>query len=195
MASVRLACCRAIVCGHPEACCSAPGRARRVIVQLVAKAGSIPYAFEPASITAQYGGTLRFIEDAAMIHNVRFTSHPSGSKLGAATTGPYLTTKRQRYDLLIECRFTEGHHDFVCDPHALSANMSETPIVPEFSVAPSRHRARRLPGDHRRASRKGSLGIHVGKHDGFRPNAVPVVMGETGGIVGCRRTSRWTLEA
>ena len=90
-----------------------------VVVKLVAKAGSIPYAFEPASITAQSGDTLRFIEDAAMIHNVRFTSHPSGSKLGAATTGPYLTTKGQTYDLLIDGRFTEGHYEFVCDPHEM----------------------------------------------------------------------------
>jgi plastocyanin len=89
-----------------------------VIVKLVTRAGSIPYAFEPASVTAQVGDTLRFIEDAAMLHNVRFTSHPRGSKLGAATTGPYLTTKGQTYDLLVDGRFTEGHYDFVCDPHA-----------------------------------------------------------------------------
>lgn len=90
-----------------------------VIVKLVTKAGSVPYAFEPASITAQQGDTLRFIEDAAVIHNVRFTSHPSGSKLGAATTGPYLTTKGETYDLIINGRFTVGHYDFVCDPHAM----------------------------------------------------------------------------
>lgn len=90
-----------------------------VVVKLVTKAGSIPYAFEPASVTAQQGDTLRFIEDAAMLHNVRFTSHPSGSKLGAATTGPYLTTKGQKYDLIIDGRFAAGHYEFVCDPHQM----------------------------------------------------------------------------
>ncbi len=90
-----------------------------VVVRLVAKAGSIPFTFEPASITAQYGDTLRFLEDAAVLHNVRFTSHPRGSTLGAATTGPYLTTKGQTYDLLIDGRFTEGHYEFVCEPHAM----------------------------------------------------------------------------
>ena len=102
---------------------------RLVVVKLVAKAGSVPYAFEPESVTAQYGDTLRFIEDAAMMHNVRFTSHPSGSKLGAATTGPYLTTKGEKYDLLIDGRFTAGHYEFVCDPHAMLGMHGELTVA------------------------------------------------------------------
>ncbi len=121
----RTSCCIAVLLA--SLCALAPMRAQSapatgghlVVVRLVAKAGSIPYAFEPASITVQHGDTLRFIEDAAMLHNVRFTSHPSGSKLGAATTGPYLTTKGQTYDLVIDGRFTDGHYEFVCDPHAM----------------------------------------------------------------------------
>ena len=100
-----------------------------VVVKLVARAGSFPYAFEPASLTAQYGDTLRFIEDAAVLHNVRFTSHPRGSKLGAATTGPYLTAKGQTYTLVIDDRFTAGHYDFVCDPHQMHGMHGELTVA------------------------------------------------------------------
>ena len=86
---------------------------------MVMKGGSVPYAFEPANVTAQHGDTLRFVEDAGVMHNVRFKSHPSSARLGAATTGPYLTNKGQTYDLVIDTRFTDGKYEYVCDPHEL----------------------------------------------------------------------------
>ena len=90
-----------------------------VVVRLVMQAGNIPFAFEPASVTAQQGDTLRFVEDAAAMHNVRFKSHPAGARLGAATAGPYLTAKGQQYDLVVDARFTDGRYEFVCDPHEM----------------------------------------------------------------------------
>ena len=89
-----------------------------IVVKLVEKAGSMPYAFEPASVVARPGDTLRFVEATGAIHNVRFTKQPAGAKLGAATTGPYFTAKGQTYDLIIDRRFAEGTYEYVCDPHA-----------------------------------------------------------------------------
>ncbi|MDQ6886211.1 MAG: plastocyanin/azurin family copper-binding protein [Gemmatimonadota bacterium] len=89
-----------------------------LVVKLVEKGGSTPYAFEPASVVAQLGDTLRFVEATGAIHNVRFTKQPAGAKLGAATSGPYFTAKGQTYDLIIDRRFAGGTYEFVCDPHA-----------------------------------------------------------------------------
>jgi plastocyanin len=88
-----------------------------VVVKLVDRGGATPYAFDPAKITVQPGDTLRFLEEAGVVHNVRFKTHPSAAHLGAAATGPYLTTKGQTYDLVIDSRFAPGSYDFVCDPH------------------------------------------------------------------------------
>jgi plastocyanin len=88
----------------------------------------LPYAFEPASVVAQHGDTVRFIEAAAVMHNVRFTKHAPGAKLGAAESGPYLTTKGQTYDLVIDKRFTDGAYEYVCDPHA-ALGMKGTLVV------------------------------------------------------------------
>lgn len=90
-----------------------------ILVKLVTKGGSVPYAFEPANIIAQHGDTIHFVTDGAAPHNVHFETHPAGAKLGAATTGPYITTKGQAYDVVIDGRFTNGKYEFVCDPHEL----------------------------------------------------------------------------
>jgi plastocyanin len=99
-----------------------------IVVKLVERGGPLPYAFEPASVVAQHGDTVRFIEAAAVMHNVRFTKHARGAKLGAAESGPYLTTKGQTYDLVIDQRFTDGAYEYVCDPHA-AIGMKGTLVV------------------------------------------------------------------
>ena len=101
-----------------------------VVVKMVDRGGSTPYAFEPANVSVQPGDTLRFLETAGVMHNVRFKSHPSGAHLGAAGTGPYLTKKGQTYDLVIDGRFSTGTYNFVCDPHE-SVGMHGTLIVGE----------------------------------------------------------------
>ena len=90
-----------------------------IVVKLVTKGGSVPYVFEPANIKAQRGDTLRFVTDGAAPHNVHFKTHPSGANLGAAASGPYLTTKGQAYNVVIDARFTDGKYDYVCDPHEM----------------------------------------------------------------------------
>lgn len=96
---------------------AASGGPRVIVVKLVVKGGSVPYAFEPANITAERGDTIRFVNEEAVPHDVHFKTHPGGSKLGAASLGPYLTAKGQTYDVVIDARFTDGKYDFVCDPH------------------------------------------------------------------------------
>ncbi len=90
-----------------------------IVVNLVVTGGSKPYAFEPSNITVQRGDTVRFVNTVAVMHNVHFKTHPSDSKLGSITTGPYLITKGQIYNVIIDKRFTDGTYTFVCDPHEL----------------------------------------------------------------------------
>jgi plastocyanin len=90
-----------------------------IIVKLVVKPGSTPYTFEPSSVNAVRGDTVRFIDEEAVPHDVHFTSHPGGTKLGSITVGPYLTNKGQTYDVVIDDRFAAGKYNFVCDPHEL----------------------------------------------------------------------------
>lgn len=88
-----------------------------IVVKLIERGGSIPYAFEPASVTVARGDTLRFVQMANVPHNVRFTKQAHGARLGSATTGPYLVAKGQKYDLVIDARFADGTYEYVCDPH------------------------------------------------------------------------------
>ena len=96
---------------------ASPAGPHILVVKLVQKGGAIPYAFEPALAVAQRGDTVRFMEGAGVMHNVHFTKQAPGAKLGRAATGPYLTTKGQTYDLVIDGRFAEGTYEYVCQPH------------------------------------------------------------------------------
>lgn len=106
---------------------AAPGP-HTIVVRLVDRTGPVPYAFEPANVIAQRGDTVRFTQTAAVMHNVRFTKQAPGAKLGAAASGPYLTTKGQTYNVVIDKRFTDGTYEYVCDPHA-AVGMKGTLIV------------------------------------------------------------------
>jgi len=111
-----------------------PSGPHMLIVKLVDKGGAMPYAFEPAITVAQRGDTVRFVETAGVMHDVHFTKQASGAKLGGATTGPYLTTKGQTYDLVINARFTEGRYEFVCEPHE-ALGMKGTLVIKSGLVA------------------------------------------------------------
>lgn len=104
-----------------------------LVVKLVEKGGAMPYAFEPANTIAQRGDTLRFIEAAGVMHDVHFTVQARGARLGGAATGPYLTTKGQTYDLVIDARFAEGKYEFVCEPHE-AIGMKGTLVVKASGV-------------------------------------------------------------
>lgn len=89
-----------------------------IVVTLVQEGGPKPYAFKPSTFSAERGDTLRFVNGADMMHNVHFIAEARGSHLGAATMGPYLSTKGQVYSVVVDSRFTDGTYKLVCDPHA-----------------------------------------------------------------------------
>ncbi len=88
-----------------------------IVVTLVERPGSMPFAFEPATFTAERGDTLRFVQAAATMHNVHFKTQAKGAKLGGAAISPYLVAKGQSYTLVVDSRFTDGTYELVCDPH------------------------------------------------------------------------------
>ena len=98
---------------------AAPSAPHTIVIKLVEQPGPKPYAFEPATFTARQGDTLRFVQEAAVMHNVHFKSEPKGAKLGGAAMSQYLTTKGQEYVLVVDHRFTDGTYEIVCDPHEM----------------------------------------------------------------------------
>src|SRR6476646_9714001 len=60
-----------------------PTAPHMIVVKLVAKAGAMPFGFEPAIVVAQRGDTVRFVEAASAMHDVHFTKKAPGAKLGA----------------------------------------------------------------------------------------------------------------
>lgn len=88
-----------------------------IVVQLVERAGPMPYAFEPATFSAALGDTIRFVQAASVMHNVHFKTAPKGAHLGAAAVSQYLTAKGQTTSVVIDSRFTDGKYEIVCDPH------------------------------------------------------------------------------
>ena len=97
------------------------GAPHTIVVSLIERPGaSIPYAFEPATFTAHRGDTLRFVQAAAVMHDVHFKTTPKGSHLGGAATSQYLTAKGQTYVIVVDSRFADGKYEIVCDPHELT---------------------------------------------------------------------------
>ena len=98
---------------------AAPSAPHTIVVKLVEQPGPKPYAFEPATFTARQGDTLKFVQEASVMHNVHFKTEPKGAKLGGAAMSQYLTTKGQNYVLVVDSRFTDGTYEIVCDPHEM----------------------------------------------------------------------------
>jgi plastocyanin len=88
-----------------------------IVVKLIEKPGSMPYGFEPATFTAEPGDTVKFVQDASVLHNVHIKAAPKGAKLGSAAVSQYLTTKGQSTSFVIDSRFVDGKYEIVCDPH------------------------------------------------------------------------------
>jgi len=91
-----------------------------IVIKLVEQPGPMPYAFSPANFTAERGDTLRFVQAAAVMHDVHFKSMPKGAKLCGAATSPYLSTKGQTYVIVVDQRFVPGKYEIVCDPHEMT---------------------------------------------------------------------------
>lgn len=91
--------------------------ASHVITVKMADAPGGQFVFQPAAISAQRGDTVRFVQASSAPHDVDFKKVPKGAKLGSESTGPYVMTPGQTYNLVIDGRFTDGVYEFVCDPH------------------------------------------------------------------------------
>ena len=98
-----------------------------ITVKIVDKSGG-QFAFEPLTINAQHGDTVRFIQTSGAPHNVHFKTTPKGAKLGSATTGPYLVAQNATYDVVVDSRFVDGTYGLICDPHE-SVGMRATMTV------------------------------------------------------------------
>lgn len=94
----------------------ATSRGQVVVVKMV-DVSTTEYRFEPADVTVHPGDTVRFEQTGSMSHNVEFREVPAESQLGDRQMGPYLTAPGETYDVVIDARFTDGVHKYVCTPH------------------------------------------------------------------------------
>lgn len=93
-----------------------PPAGRVVIVRMV-ELSATEYRYQPTTVTASRGDTVRFLQTSAMPHNVEFTKTPPGAQLGPAKMGPFLITAGQTYDVVIDTRFPNGKYRIQCTPH------------------------------------------------------------------------------
>ncbi|HEX6807395.1 MAG TPA: plastocyanin/azurin family copper-binding protein [Gemmatimonadaceae bacterium] len=117
----------AIACTAPLAAAQAATHGHLITVHLVDRPNG-QFAFDPATINAQRGDTVRFVQQSSAPHSVSFRTHPKDAKLGDAAVGPYLIANGQTYDLVIDARFPDGTYAFACDPHE-SVGMKGTLMV------------------------------------------------------------------
>ncbi len=87
-----------------------------VVVRLIDKS-SAEWRFEPSHVTVKPGDTIQWVLEDMVPHNVEFKKTPDGANLGDARMGPFLMSRGQTYELVIDERFTEGAYDYVCTPH------------------------------------------------------------------------------
>lgn len=117
----------AITCAASMAAAQAAPRGHLITVHLVDRPNG-QFAFDPGTINAQRGDTVRFVQQSSAPHNVSFRTHPKDAKLGDAAVGPYILSNGQTYDLVIDARFPDGTYTFACDPHE-SVGMKGTLVV------------------------------------------------------------------
>lgn len=94
----------------------APAESDVISVKMVDRGGA-QWRFEPAHVSVEPGDTVRFVQEDVVPHNVEFTKMPRGSELGDSKLGPFLMTKGETYDVVIDHRFAAGRYDYICTPH------------------------------------------------------------------------------
>lgn len=93
----------------------------------------VDFAFEPAEVKVQRGDTLRFVQMTNTPHNVEFRDVPAGgvfaepgqyssngtggSSPAPQRMGPFLLTRGEVYEVVIDEHFVEGVFPYVCTPH------------------------------------------------------------------------------
>jgi plastocyanin len=91
-------------------------KSKAVVVKAV-DLSATAFRFEPTDITVNLGDTVRFVQTTAMPHNVEFKVTPPGANLGDARMGPFMLAPGEKYEIVIDSRFTVGKYGFVCTPH------------------------------------------------------------------------------
>jgi plastocyanin len=99
-----------------------------IVVKLVDRGGTMPYAFDPPVVNAELGDTIRFTEAANVMHNVKFIKEPPGAKLGMAAVSPWLLKLGDTYTLVLDKRFVVGLYNYICEPHQM-IGMKGTMII------------------------------------------------------------------
>jgi plastocyanin len=105
-----------IACTAPAGAAQAAPHGHLITVHLIDRPNG-QFAFDPGTINAQRGDTVRFVQQSSAPHNVSFRTHPKDAKLGDAAVGPYILNNGQSYDVVIDARFADGAYTFACDPH------------------------------------------------------------------------------
>ena len=108
------------VAGAVTLCFAVPLAAQNAPHVIVVKMSDAPggkFVFLPATINAQRGDTVRFVQASSAPHDVDFRKVPKGAKLSSESTLPYVMAPGQTFDLVVDSRFIDGEYDFVCDPH------------------------------------------------------------------------------
>lgn len=85
-------------------------------VRMVDK-GPTRFVFEPADITVHPGDRIVWVQTGVMPHNVEFAEAPEAGGLEAIPSSPFLTTRGQTFELVIDDRFVPGNYDYICTPH------------------------------------------------------------------------------
>jgi plastocyanin len=85
-------------------------------VRMVDK-GPTRFVFEPAEVTVRLGDRVVWVQTGVMPHNVEFAEAPEAGNLEAIPSSPYLTTRGQTFELVIDGRFAPGVYTYICTPH------------------------------------------------------------------------------
>ena len=92
--------------------------------------GPSEFVFEPAEITVRPGDRVVWVQTGVMPHNVEFTAAPESSDVPGLPRSPFLTTRDQRYELVIDDRFGTGQYEYICTPHVTMGMSGTIKVVP-----------------------------------------------------------------
>lgn len=134
---IGLACLIGMICFPGIAIAQSEGGGDTITVEMVDKGGA-QWRFMPDKITVIRGDIVRFIQKDVVPHNVEFKDVPDKSNLGDLMMGPWLMAKGEMYEIVIDERFADGVHEYVCTPHAPMGMKGIIKVEKTGSVQPSR---------------------------------------------------------
>lgn len=100
-----------------------------VVVEMV-ETSATSFAFRPSEVEVPKGATLRFVQAGAVPHNVEFKSSPDGARIDDIRMGPFLLTRGETYEIVLDERFPAGSYGFVCTPHEAMGMVGTLTVTP-----------------------------------------------------------------